>query len=110
MIDTPCKLATFFSIDAIAVGLFGPVSFYRNLDANYELLKNMTGERLKMPCFFIGGEKDMVIANNPTAIASMEKKVANLQGVSMIPKVGHWIQQEDPTAFNASLLNFLSKV
>lgn len=91
-------------------GFFGPVSFYRNLDANYELLKNMTGERLTMPCFFIGGEKDMVTANNPTAIASMEKKVANLQGVSIIPKVGHWIQQEDPTAFNTSLLNFLSKV
>lgn len=91
-------------------GFFGPVSFYRNLDANYELLKDMRGERLTMPCFFIGGERDMVIANNPTAIASMEKKVANLQGVSIIPKVGHWIQQEDPTAFNATLLNFLSKV
>jgi len=91
-------------------GFFGPVSFYRNLDANYELLETMTGERLTMPCFFIGGERDMVIANNPTAIASMEKKVANLQGVSIIPKVGHWIQQEDPAAFNTALLNFLSQV
>jgi pimeloyl-ACP methyl ester carboxylesterase len=52
----------------------------------------------------------MVIANNPTAIASMEKKVANLQGVWIIPKVGHWIQQEDPAAFNTALLNFLSQV
>jgi pimeloyl-ACP methyl ester carboxylesterase len=40
----------------------------------------------------------------------MEKKVANLQGVAIVPKVGHWIQQEDPTTFNATLLNFLSKV
>ncbi len=91
-------------------GFFGPVSYYRNLDANYELLKNFTGERLTMPCFFIGGEKDLVIANNPTAISSMEKKVANLQGSVILPKVGHWIQQEDPAAFNAALLHFLSQV
>jgi pimeloyl-ACP methyl ester carboxylesterase len=91
-------------------GFFGPISFYRNLDANYELLKNLTGERLTMPCFFIGGERDLVIANNPTAVASMQKKVANLKGSFIIPKVGHWIQQEDPATFNETLLSFLSQV
>jgi pimeloyl-ACP methyl ester carboxylesterase len=91
-------------------GFFGPISYYRNLDANYELLKDLTGERLTMPCFFIGGEKDLVIANNPTAISSMEKKVANLQDSIVIPKVGHWIQQENPTAFNDALLSFLSEI
>jgi len=91
-------------------GFFGPISYYRNLDANYELLKEFTGERLTMPCFFIGGEKDLVIANNPTAISSMEKKVANLQGSIVIPHVGHWIQQENPAAFNDALLSFLSEI
>jgi pimeloyl-ACP methyl ester carboxylesterase len=91
-------------------GFFGPISYYRNLDANYELLKEFTGERLTMPCFFIGGEKDLVIANNPTAISSMEKKVANLQGSIVIPNVGHWIQQENPAAFNDALLSFLSEI
>jgi len=91
-------------------GFFGPISYYRNLDANYELLKEFTGERLTMPCFFIGGEKDLVIANNPTAISSMEKKVANLQGSIVIPSVGHWIQQENSAAFNDALLSFLSEI
>lgn len=91
-------------------GFFGPISYYRNLDANYELLKEFTGERLTMPCFFIGGEKDLVIANNPTAISSMEKKVANLQGSIVIPNVGHWIQQENPAVFNDALLSFLSEI
>ena len=91
-------------------GFFGPVSYYRNLDANWELLKNFTGERLTMPCYFIGGEKDMVTAYNPTAIPSMQKRVANVQGITIIPNVGHWIQQEDPAAFNAALLNYLSQI
>lgn len=91
-------------------GFFGPISFYRNLDANYDLLKDLKGDRLTMPCFFIGGERDLVIANNPTAVASMEKKVANLKGSFVIPKVGHWIQQEDPATFNETLLSFLSQV
>ena len=36
-------------------GFFGPVSYYRNLDANFEIIKDLGPERVAMPVYFIGG-------------------------------------------------------
>ena len=42
-------------------GFFGPVSFYRNLDANWELTNVLPVERISMPSAFIGGDHDGVV-------------------------------------------------
>ncbi len=90
-----------------ASGFFGPVSYYRNLDANYERVKDFPVARVSMPAFFIGGEHDLVTQSNPGAIDAMRALLPDLRGVVVLPGVGHWTQQEDPDGFDNALLGFL---
>ncbi|MFM7755790.1 MAG: alpha/beta fold hydrolase [Actinomycetota bacterium] len=89
-------------------GFFGPVSWYRNLDANFEVLKDLSADLVSMPSYFIGGEKDGVIAGRPEYVDGMNGLLPNYRGKTMIPGAGHWTQQEAPEEFNAALLGFLA--
>jgi len=89
-------------------GFFGPVSWYRNLDANYEVLKDLSADLVSMPSYFIGGEKDGVIAGRPEYVDGMNGLLPNYRGKTMIPGAGHWTQQEAPEEFNSALLGFLA--
>lgn len=91
-------------------GFFGPVSWYRNLDANYEILKDLSADLVSMPAYFIGGEKDGVIAGRPEYVDGMNGLLPMYRGKTMIPGAGHWTQQEAPEAFNAALLGFLASL
>ena len=86
-------------------GFFGPVSYYRNLDANYQLV---TGRAAPVaPTYFIGGSKDMVIARDLNGLDRMRDQLPDYRGHTIIDGVGHWTQQEAPLAFNDALLGFL---
>ena len=88
-------------------GFFGPVSYYRNLDANYEVVKDLGPERLAMPSYFITGELDLVNLMDPQGIERMQTVLPDFRGYSTIAGAGHWVQQEAPEAFNAALLAHL---
>ena len=88
-------------------GYFGPVSYYRNLDANFGLVNDLSSDRLTMPSYFIGGEKDLVLTMDPTGVERMQNLLADFRGHTLIPEAGHWTQQEAPAAFNTALLGFL---
>ena len=91
-------------------GFFGPVSWYRNLDANYDETKELGPERFTMPTAFIAGDVDPVIADRPALVEAMATTLPNFVGSVLIPGVGHWVQQEAPDAFNEALLSFLRRV
>lgn len=91
-------------------GFFGPVSWYRNLDANYEILKDIPPSTISMPTFFIGGDKDGVIATRLDTIDPTNAVTPNYKGSVLIPGAGHWTQQEKPAEFNAALIGFLSSL
>jgi pimeloyl-ACP methyl ester carboxylesterase len=88
-------------------GFFGPVSYYRNLDANFEIIKDVPPDRLTMPSYFIGGSLDPVMVMDPTGVERMQNLLPDFRGHTMIEGAGHWIQQETPAAFNEALLGFL---
>lgn len=90
-------------------GFFGPVSWYRNLDANYEETLELGPERLTMPTGFIAGDLDPVIADRRDLVASMATALPNFLGSVLIPGAGHWVQQEAPGAFNEALLSLLAR-
>ena len=90
-----------------ASGFFGPLSWYRNLDANYELTKDIPASAITMPTFFIGGRNDMVIAGRPGYVEAMESMLPNYRGTVLIDGAGHWTQQEAVDEFNDALLGFL---
>lgn len=87
-------------------GFFGPVSFYRNLDANWALTKDIPASAISMPTSFIAGTKDPVIAS-AAGIGVMESMLPDFRGATLIEGAGHWVQQEKPEETNAALLTFL---
>ncbi len=91
-------------------GLFGPVSFYRNLDANWERSKDMPASRYSMPTGFITGSLDPVNLMMPGAVEAMADVLPDFRGATVIDGAGHWVQQEKPAETNAALLSFLASV
>jgi pimeloyl-ACP methyl ester carboxylesterase len=88
-------------------GFFGPLSYYRNLDANYEIVKGFTLADVTMPSFFIGGTKDVVTVMDSSGIQRMRDELPDFRGAVIIEGAGHWTQQERPAEFNEALLGFL---
>jgi pimeloyl-ACP methyl ester carboxylesterase len=91
-------------------GFFGPLSYYRNLDANYDRLADRPRSLLTMPSCHIAGERDVVLRMAANADARMAAELPGYRGQTLLPGVGHWTQQEDPRAFDAALLSFLSSL
>jgi pimeloyl-ACP methyl ester carboxylesterase len=90
-------------------GFFGPVSWYRNLDANYERVKSISPSTLTMPTWFIGGSRDPVIRDQ-APIENMRAVLPNFRESFIIEGAGHWTQQENPAEFNRHLLDILASL
>jgi pimeloyl-ACP methyl ester carboxylesterase len=98
-------------VDAFTTsGFFGPVSWYRNLDANFDRVADLSPSRLTMASFFIGGERDGVIAGRPEMVDAMIDLLPGYRGKVMLEGAGHWTQQERPEPFNEALLGFLASL
>jgi pimeloyl-ACP methyl ester carboxylesterase len=91
-------------------GFFGPVSYYRNLDANFDVVHDLPPSRLTMPSGFIGGALDPVLAMTGPNIERMKELLPGYRGATTIEGAGHWTQQERPDEFNAALLGFLGSL
>lgn len=91
-------------------GFFGPVSYYRNLDANFAATQHLGAADVTMPSYFIGGSLDPVAVMDPTGIERMQTTLPDFRGFTMIEGAGHWTQQEAPRQFDAALLGFLRQL
>jgi pimeloyl-ACP methyl ester carboxylesterase len=91
-------------------GFFGPISYYRNLDANWFATKDLAPSRLTMPSAFIGGSKDFVVTRSQPIIDAMSSVLPDYRGTVLIDGAGHWTQQEKPDEFNAALLELLASM
>lgn len=89
-------------------GFFGPVSWYRNLDADQSLTKDLPAPA--MPCAFIGGRRDVVIGHRPEYVESMNDLLPDFRGAIWIDDAGHWTQQEKPAEFNRALFELLDRL
>lgn len=97
----------FYADEFTHSGFFGPISYYRNLDANFDVVKDFGPERVGMPVYFIGGTDDVVNVMDPSGIERMQNLLPDFRGATILDGVGHWTQQEAPAAFNEALLGFL---
>jgi pimeloyl-ACP methyl ester carboxylesterase len=89
-------------------GFFGPVSYYRNLDANWLATKDLPPSRLTMPSAFIGGSKDFVVTRSQAMVDAMPSTLPDYRGTFLIEGAGHWTQQEKPEEFNRVLIDLLA--
>jgi pimeloyl-ACP methyl ester carboxylesterase len=86
------------------------VSYYRNMDANWERSKDIGPSAFTMPVGFLTGSRDAVAAMLPGAVETMAGSFPDFRGGTSVEGAGHWVQQERPEETNAALLAFLSDV
>jgi pimeloyl-ACP methyl ester carboxylesterase len=91
-------------------GFFGPLSYYRNLDANWARSQGVAPSALSMPTGFLTGAQDPVQFMYRDADATMRTVLPDFRGTTTIEGAGHWVQQERPDAVTAALLTFLEGV
>lgn len=91
-------------------GFAGGLAFYHNVDAGWDVLGAVADRPLTPPALFIGGEYDVATIWGAEAIARAGEKMSDYRGSHIIPRSGHWIQQEYPEETNRLLLEFLRQV
>jgi pimeloyl-ACP methyl ester carboxylesterase len=89
-------------------GFFGPISFYRNMNANWVRSKDIPASVYTMPTGFLTGSADPVLAMMPDAAEVMAAEFPDFRGMTSVQGAGHWVQQENPEETNAALLAFLA--
>ncbi len=92
-------------------GFRGGLNYYRSLDANWAVLRELGPQQLLAESIFIGGEKDFLLGGK-----SKEELEKGMRTVTpnitayVLPDTGHWIQNERASEVNAILLGYLKKV
>lgn len=97
-------------VEAFQAGGFrGPINRYRAQAQDFEELAAYRGKTIVQPACFIGGEKDAVRHFVPGGDLYADPGGAcdDFRGATIIPGVGHWVQQEAPAETNAALEAFL---
>jgi pimeloyl-ACP methyl ester carboxylesterase len=89
-------------------GFTGGLNWYRNIDRNWELTAGVGERRIEQPALFLTGELDPVRRFMPAE--AMNGWVSDLRAEIVVPGAGHWVQQQEPAAVNAALLEFLGGV
>jgi pimeloyl-ACP methyl ester carboxylesterase len=86
-------------------GFRGGLSYYRNIDRNWELTAQLEGRQIDQPALFLTGERDPVRQFMPAE--AMNGWVTDLRASIVVPEAGHWVNQEAPQAVNDALLEWL---
>jgi pimeloyl-ACP methyl ester carboxylesterase len=86
-------------------GFRGGLSWYRNLDRNWERTAHVAERRITQPALFLTGERDPVRRFMPAE--AMDGWVTDLRAHVVVPGAGHWVQQQAPEAVTSALLEFV---
>ena len=100
---------SFYASEFKQSGFRGPLSYYRNMDLTWELTKD-SPRQISQPALFVAGERDGVILMAADALKELDKHVKDLRVNKLIPKIGHWTQQEAPDEVNQALIQFLEEI
>ncbi len=100
---------SFYANEFRQSGFRGPLSYYRNMDLTWELTKD-SPRQISQPALFVAGERDGVILMAADALKELDKHVTDLRVNKLIPKIGHWTQQEAPEEVNQALIQFLGEI
>lgn len=87
-------------------GFTGGLNWYRNFDRNWEITADLADAKISVPCLFVGGTADPVLAFTRADRAA--EIVSGPYRQVMIDGAGHWLQQERPDEVNTVLLEFLN--
>lgn len=90
----------------VAGGVSGPVSYYRNIDANAAATAHLAHRTIGQPVLMLTADRDPILSAR--LAEGMDRWVPNLD-TTAIMECGHWMQQEQPVAVNKSLVEFFER-
>jgi pimeloyl-ACP methyl ester carboxylesterase len=95
-----------------AAGWHGPLNRYRAQALDSAELGSLPDPVLTQPATFIGGDLDAVRHFVPgiDIFEFAPSACADFRGSTIVPGVGHWVQQEAPAAVNAALQTFVESL
>lgn len=95
-----------------AGGWHGPLNRYRAQGFDAAELGSLPNPELTQPAIFIGGELDAVrnFVNGVDIFEMASLSCKDFRGSTIVPGVGHWVQQEAPEATNAALEAFVKSL
>jgi pimeloyl-ACP methyl ester carboxylesterase len=93
-------------------GFAGGINWYRNVDANWELLAPWVGARVVVPALYVVGDRDDVyqVPGLREYAGAMKELVPSLTRTIVLEGCGHWTQQERPDAVNDALVDFIDQL
>ncbi len=93
-------------------GFRGPLNRYRAQNIDFDELAPLKGKPIAQPACFIAGAGDPVRHFVPgvDTYTRAGDACTDFRGATLLPEIGHWVQQEAPDATNAALSQFLSKL
>jgi len=96
-------------VDAFTrTGFTGGLNYYRNMDRNWELARELGDRRIDPPALFLTGERDPVRRWSPAD--RMDGWLTDLRESVVIAGAGHWVQQEAHERVNDALVRFVQNV
>ena len=112
--DGPLSFITDADLDALTAslertGMIGAFNRYRALALDATESADIIGAPVTQPSCFIAGERDPVRAFIPGVDGYADPGAActDFRGSTIVPRAGHWVDQERPAETNAALLAFL---
>ena len=92
-----------------ASGFRGPLNRYRAQLLDFADLAELTGKMIIQPSCFIAGERDLVRSLVPgmDLYANPGLACADFRGSTIMPGIGHWVQQEAPGLTTSALDAFV---
>lgn len=96
----------FYTRSFAKTGFRGGVSWYRNMDRNWERHTQIGTQKITHPALMVTAEWDMAL--RPEMAADMPSRCDDLEMV-MIKECGHWTQQEKPDELNQIMIDWLKK-
>ncbi len=100
-------------VDAFRNGGFrGSLNRYRAQGIDFEELESYAGRPVTQPSCLIGGERDPVRHFVPGSdlYADPGAACSDFRGSVIIPRAGHWLQQEAPDQTNRALFAFIDRL
>lgn len=85
----------------------GGLNSYRTADANWEIGRAWADADVTVPTLFVYGARDPSFGFFPEWEERLRRRVPGLSDIVPIEGAGHFVQQEQPGAFNAAIIPFL---
>jgi pimeloyl-ACP methyl ester carboxylesterase len=105
---TDAELAVYAAAYA-STGFQGALNWYRcrteGRNAELEVFARRT---IDVPALFIAGRQDWGIHQVPGSLDAMQRACPNMSTPVLVDGAGHWVQQEQPAAVIAALLELVS--